>query len=226
MDDLSRYWAQPISNVVLAVAAILLLYPVIWRLTGRHLSDVVEALKIAKDIPGTLEKLADAVAKLQEANTQFKTLKQSFDDSLEGVNDRIEIANRQLADLQKSAEQTPPEPLEPAPAGKATAKTEMEVDNWTKVSLDWFTVRDYIEGIVGKIADGRKRRKYNSISRYYYEPVTDLLVSDKLIDPDTATTVNKMDRAFRSLRNKRTPVTAAMVEEFTSWRNQILASSG
>jgi hypothetical protein len=226
MDDLSRYWAQPVANVILAVVAILLLYPVIWRLTGRPLSDVVEALKIAKDIPGTLEKLGDAVAKLQEANAQFKTLKQSLDESLEGVNDRIEIANRQLADLQKSAEQTQLEPIEPSVAGKAKVKAEAEVDNWTKVSLDWFAVRDYVEGVIDKISDGRKRRKYNSVSRYYYEPVTDLLLGDKLIDSNTALTVNKMDRAFRSLRNKRTPVTPAMVEEFTTWRNQVLTPKG
>ena len=74
---------------------------------------------------------------------------------------------------------------------------------------------------LGGIADGRIRRKYNSIPRYTYEEITPLLVRDNALTAAEAEVVNDMDRTFRSLRNRKTPVTPERVREFQGWRARV-----
>ena len=90
------------------------------------------------------------------------------------------------------------------------------------MSALWFEVKDYVEGKIERISDGRKRRKYNPIPRYTYEEITGLLERDGIINEEKADAIDDMDAAFRSLRNRKTPVTPERVAAFQAWRDLIV----
>lgn len=101
-----------------------------------------------------------------------------------------------------------------------------ELANWEAVSKLWFDVKDYVEDKIERIPDGRKRRKYNPIPRYTYSEITELLESDEVITSQVALAIDEMDSAFRSLRNRKTPVTPDRVVAFQTWHDQIVGQGG
>lgn len=215
----SKYWAEPISNVVLVLLAIVILYPVIWKVSVRQLREAIEALNAAKKLPSTIAELTAASDRLQEVNRDIAGLRDTLGD-LDAINQQLEKANRQIADLQKFSEERPPELILEGEAQGETVPGEIE--NWETVSKLWFDVKDYVENIIENIRDGRKRRKYNPIPRYTYMEITNLLEGDGIISAETAAAIDEMDGAFRSLRNRKTPVTSERVAAFEAWHDQII----
>lgn len=134
---------------------------------------------------------------------------------LDQIQQKLDISIRQIADLQKLSEERPPE------AVGDQAPDDDELRNWEAVSAMWFDVRDLVEDRIEGIWDGRIRRKYNSIPRYTYDEITDLLVRDQALTPDEADAINQMGQAFRSLRNRKIPVTRERVQEFRALRGRI-----
>lgn len=218
---LSKYWAGPISNALLVLLALLILYPVIWKLSVSQMSAAFEALKTAKDLPAHLGRLTDASERLLSLNREIAALGEKLG-QLDGIREKLEIANRQIADLQKASEERPPEPS--TDAAPTTTEHADEVENWEQVSEMWFAVKDYVEAKIAAIWDGRIRRKYNSIPRYTYDEITEYMVRDELISREKADAIDAMNSAFRSLRNRKTPVTAERVDAFRQWRNLITAN--
>lgn len=210
----SEHWAGPLSNVVMVLLAIILLYPVIWKLSISQMSAAFEALKTAKDLPIYLGHITEASERLQSLNREIGGLREKLGE-LDTIQEELEIANRRIADLQKLSEERPPEPVAAEPEEIDEAR------NWEAVSGIWFEVKDMVEERIGGIADGRIRRKYNSIPRYTYEEITPLLVRDNALTAAEAEVVNAMDRTFRSLRNRKTPVTPERVREFQGWRARV-----
>jgi len=218
----SKYWAGPISNVVLVLLALLLLYPVIWKVSVRQLREAIEALRAAKHLPETIAELTAASARLQEVNRDIAGLRDTLGD-LDAINQQLEIANRQISDLQKLSEERSPEVIvevEPQADGHFE-----EADNWDAVSQLWFDVKDCVERQIEGIPDGRIRRKYNSIPRYTYDEITELLQRDGILPARTALAINEMDSAFRSLRNRKTPVTPERVAAFRAWHDAIVPAA-
>jgi hypothetical protein len=218
----SKYWAQPLSNVVLVLLAILILYPVIWKLSVRQISTAFEALRTAKDLPAHVTHLTEAADRIQVMNREFADLREKLGD-LDAISEKLEIANRRIADLQKLTEQRPIDAAQdPTPDSPAHLS---EIENWEAVSQIWFDVKDYVESKIDDLWDGRRRRKYSSIPRYTYDDITALMVSDGLISEEEAKIVNQMDGAFRSLRNRKTPVTPERVQAFRSWHDKVVAQA-
>lgn len=230
-DLFSKYWAAPLSNVIVVLVGIIILYPVIWRVSVTQLSKALDALNAAKELPKTIADLNSASDKLVDVNTQISGLKEKLSDldaittQLEKANQQLEIANRQLADLEKRTEEVPPELTPPQTtqqtpeAALASAQT---IDNWTRISTLWFDVKDALEKKIAGIGDGRISRKYNSIPRYTYDDITSFLERDGLLNNAKRLAVNQMDRTFRSLRNRRTNVTPEIVQDFENWHRLIM----
>jgi len=216
---LSEYWAGPISNVLMVLLAILLLYPVIWKLSIKQMSAAFEALKTAKELPTYLGHITEASDRLQSLNREITGLRDKLEE-LDDIQEKLEIANRQIADLQKLSEERPPE------TGAGEPPEADELQNWETVSEIWFEVKDAIEDRIESIRDGRVRRKYNPIPRYTYDEITELLVRDGALTLAEAEAVNSMDQAFRSLRNRKTPVTPERVRAFQAWRDRIGQQGG
>jgi len=215
----SKYWAAPLSNVILVLLAIIVLYPVIWNVSVRQLREAIDALNAAKQLPTTIAELTAASARLQDVNRDIIGLRDTLGD-LDAINLQLEKANRQIADLQKLSEERPPEVILDGEVPQENVNDELA--NWDAVSKLWFDVKDYVEDKIERITDGRKRRKYNPIPRYTYSEITALLQSDEVITPDEAAAIDDMDRAFRSLRNRKTPVTPDRVAAFQAWHDQIV----
>ena len=216
----SKYWAGPLSNVILVLLAILVLYPVIWKVSVRQLREAIAALDSAKQLPATIAELTAAADRLQDVNRDISQLRETLGD-LDIINQQLEKANRQIADLQKLSEERPPELI--IEADSQAHEPAAEVENWEAVSALWFEVKDYVEAQIERISDGRKRRKYNPIPRYTYEEISSLLERDGIVSKAKADAIDAMDAAFRSLRNRKTPVTTERVAEFEAWRNLIVA---
>ena len=102
----SKYWAAPLSNVILVLLAILILYPVIWKVSVRQLREAITALNAAKQLPATIAELTDAADRLQDVNRDISHLRDTLGD-LDAINQQLEKANRQIADLQKMSEERP-----------------------------------------------------------------------------------------------------------------------
>jgi TolA-binding protein len=196
----------------------MILYPVIWRVSVRQLGAAIEALKAAKDLPATIGQLTEASERLKDVNREIADLRDKLD-NLDTINQQLEIANRRIADLQKLNEERPPEPIQEAASAVGGAAEEFA--NWEEVSRLWFDSKEYVEKQVTKILDGRIRRKYNSIPRYTYDEITEYLKRDGILTDAKARAVNEMDSAFRSLRNRKTPVTAERVAAFRAWHDAV-----
>jgi len=218
----SKYWAAPLSNVILVLLAILVLYPVIWKVSVKQLREAIEALNAAKQLPSTIAELTAAADRLQDVNRDISALRDTLGD-LDAINQQLEKANRQISDLQKLSEERPPEVI--VEADDQQHNINDEIANWDAVSGLWFDVKDYVENKIDHISDGRKRRKYNPIPRYTYEEITELLEDDGVLSPEKAEAIDNMDSAFRSLRNRKTPVTAERVAAFQAWHDLIVAEA-
>jgi hypothetical protein len=70
------------------------------------------------------------------------------------------------------------EPL-PKPIGAIAPHVEKpEVDYWDDVSRGWRHAKWFLDGKIGEIADGRRRRRYVGLSRYSYETIIEKLWED------------------------------------------------
>jgi chromosome segregation ATPase len=215
----SKYWAAPLSNVLLVVVGIALLYPVIWRVTVTQLSDAIKAIEASKSLPKTIADLNDASNGLREVNRELVNLNGQLETKLVSINDSLQVATRQIADLQRAEDERlpPPAPAVPAPQDDA--------EHWERVSGLWGEVKNEVEERIRNIRDGRFQRKYNSMTRYVYTEIAEYMVKDKLLSQEQAEALTAMDSAFRAIRNRRTTVTPEILQKFEEWRRTILAPS-
>jgi hypothetical protein len=213
----SKYWAAPLSNALMVLLAIGLIYPIVWRIVDQ-LSEAIRAIETAKNLPQTIADLTDASKGLRNVNQEMTGLKDKLA-ILESINDGLEVANRRIDDLQRAADDRP------LPPAADAAVPQAEVERWQRVSTLWVEAKDKAEFLIGNIRDGRYQRKYNTITRHVYTQIAGLMEQDKLLDHKQATALREMDTMFRSIRNRKTKVTPDLLKKFEAWHETILTAN-
>jgi glutamine synthetase adenylyltransferase len=200
----SKYWATPISNAVIVILAILLLYPLIWRLTIKQLSAAFRAIETAKSFPEIITKLEDTSEKIKSIHKDFDLLNEKlkvFDEIkslIEQLNEGLQNSSRQIADLQLQSES---QAISTQIDTKATGNG--EIDKWEEISKLRREARDFIESRVSGIRDGRTRRKYPSISRYTFDEISKALFDDSAIDKIQYDSLIQIDKLYLSVRRSK-----------------------
>jgi len=229
----SKYWASPILNLLTVVVSILILYPIIYRITYKQLSGLIEAINTAKTLPTIITQLTDAGSNLENVKEQVITLKNqmAFLDekmaNIERINESLEKITRNVADLQTIIEAqdrsesipasnvvaSAPDQVEPTAANEASEAEESITMNWQRFTEIWAGIKEKVEEKIASIQDGRKRRKYNVATRYTYDAIADYLLSDGLITDEQYRALTQADAIFRSYRNRRMQISRNLVEK-------------
>lgn len=205
----SQYWAEPIGHILFAVVVIILLYPLAWKLVNSQLREVVKAFNAAKDWPNSLAQLMDVTSSLKDVNRELLSLNDSVK-LIDELSQNVETLNRKIEDLQKLNE----EQLAVNIAEEDGGVDENERAKWEIVSDLWRDAKVYVESRIANITDGRRSRKYRSMTRYTYDEVADCLVLDGQITKEQADIIKWLDQTFRSIRNRKNPVTDELLMQF------------
>lgn len=209
----SKYWAAPVSNIVIVIAAILLLYPIIWNMAVKQLSNAAKALMEAKQLPETLVRITEASDRLSSFNTSMETLRSRLE-LLDDINAKLSVAGGQLEAMESRARGEGNGGVQPGgPPGEA--------ENWEKLNALWQDAKFELERLVSSVSDGRVRRKYNALPRHQYYDVLDCLTTDGLVSPAEAKAYRKMNELYLSHRNRRVPVTDTVLRKFTELHNSL-----
>jgi hypothetical protein len=221
----SKYWAGPIANIAMVVLAIILLYPLIWRLTIRQLSDAIRAIRSAEKFPDMVLKLEEASNAIGKVHSDFDRLNEklkSFDEvksNVERLTELLQGAARQVSDLQSQ--------VEAQIISQPTDSKQIEsgdIDRWDDVSRIRRAVKSYVEEKVDQIRDGRVRRRYAAISRYSYEEVSRSLFEDRIIDRPQFEAIVQLDKLYFSIRQRRSKISNDIVDKFKEYEKNIIVT--
>jgi len=213
LGSIPAQWAEPIGLIIVVFGSILLLYPLVWRLTIKQLSAALRALDVAKEMPDLAAKLDDLGAKFVNLRSQISQFEEKLPDTSAWL-DRFEQLTRLSTDLQKQLDN-----LQNTPSGDVSVQIIGSVDNEDlrdHISDAWWKIKETIESKINSM-DGRKKRKYNGLTRYTYDEVGPLLVRDGILNREQGSALAQADTTYRSLRNRRLPVDVQICEKFDQW---------
>jgi len=215
----SKYWAAPLSNAVMVLVAILILRPIIKKVAVEQLAAAIHAMNEAKNLPTHIAGLVKASEELRGVNRELITLNEKVA-AFDQISDQLIVVNRRVEELQKLTEERPPE----GPAEVAGQEEDglVDVDSWEAAATLWFSAKEHVEEVIDRIPDGRMRRPFNRIPRYRYDEITERLRVGGFITADEQKAINAMDETFRSIRNRKRPVTPEMVAEFQAWHDVVV----
>jgi len=139
------------------------------------------------------------------------------------INEKLQSTLKQLKELQRIvADDRPAEEIPPIDNFVPSNPEKNDSENWEKIKQYWADIRNYIEGIVEGIKDGRVARRYDRIPRYSYEDVIRSLFKDNLIPPGKTSIMLEMNNRFLSLRRRSKQITPDIVQQFEEWKNYVL----
>ena len=216
-ETISKYWAAPISNALMVLAAIVILRPIIKKLAIDQLAAAIRAMEEARNLPKNVADLVKAAQELRGVNDELITLNEKIA-GYEALTEQLVVINRRVEELQKTIDERPPEGSVEI---HGRAEEAVDVDSWDKAAQAWFAVKQHVEEIIEGL-DGRRRRPFNRIPRYRYDEITERLRELGLVSHAKAKAIIAMDEAFRSIRNRKRPVTPEMVAKFEAWRKVVM----
>lgn len=215
LQSIPAHWVSPLASIIMVFGAILLLYPLIWKLTIRQLSAALKAVETAKELPELATKIEDLGSVIRVVEAELRSLEERLPQT-DVWTEKLESLNRLASDLQQR--------LDALPSAAATTTAVKGQPNEAaireEISNIWRDIKSDIETKIEHL-DGRRRRKYASVTRYTYEEVADLLFRDEQINKNQLVVINKADSKYRSLRNGKLPVSSDTLKEFQSWRSAI-----
>ena len=219
---ISKYWAAPLSNAAMVLLAILILRPIIKKVAVEQLAAAIHAMNEAKNLPTHIAGLVKASEELRGVNRELITLNERVA-TFDQISEQLIVVNRRIEELQKLTEERPPEGSVEV-AGQDDDGP-VDVDSWEAAANLWFSAKEHVEDIIERIPDGRMRRPFNRIPRYRYDEITERLRTGGFITAAEQTAINAMDENFRSIRNRKRPVTPEMVTEFQLWHDAVVGNS-
>lgn len=198
---------ESFAILAVAVAAIMAMF---------RLRTIAQIVRDFRDSKGPIETIRSAVEKLEGVGELAPKIKDLGED-LKLLGEKIDAAQKQVAEQQRltaseRTEEAPPEiesavvaldlPPEPTPALQSKDSRD---PNWQKLREIWYRIRPE-EAMIADISDGRKKLKYDRMSRYQYEPIITALAVDGIITPAVAEASKKLNRIFLSYRPRNRPV--------------------
>ncbi len=199
---------ESFAILAVAVAAIMAMF---------RLRTIAQIVRDFRDSKGPIETIRSAVEKLEGVGELAPKIKDLGED-LKLLGEKIDAAQKQVAEQQRltaseRTEEAPPEiesavvaldlPPEPTPALQSKDSRD---PNWQKLREIWYKNTSRIEAMIADISDGRKKLKYDRMSRYQYEPIITALAVDGIITPAVAEASKKLNRIFLSYRPRNRPV--------------------
>src|SRR5262249_13794898 len=117
-------------------------------------------------------------------------------------------AQKQLAALQRytSSERTGGDdvPPTPPPGLPPSAPLRRRADsNWEELRKLWYANTGRLEAVIEKIADGRKKLKYDRMPRTNYSRIINALASDELISEPAKDASIKLNNTFMSFKRSQ-----------------------
>jgi len=222
LESIPAYWAGPISTIVVVLGSILLLYPLVWKLTIKQLAAALKAVDTAKELPELASKIEDLGSSISTVKAALVELENRLPQT-DVWTEKLESLNRLAADLQQRLDTLQPVAL-PIGAPPEVTSDKAAIDQAAireKITQIWWDIKSAVEEKVERL-DGRKRRKYASISRYTYEAVADLLHEDNVLSRSQTTALKQADTKYRSLRNGRLAVSNPDLKSFQEWKSTLL----
>lgn len=220
LESIPSHWAGPISTIVVVFGSILLLYPLVWKLTIKQLAAALKAVDTAKELPELASKIADLGSSISNVRDALVELEHRLPQT-DVWTEKLESLNRLAEDLQKRLDALPP--ITPQSDTQAEAVPDQPAIR-EKISQLWSDIKAAVEAKVSQL-DGRRRRKYASVSRYTFDEVADLLLQDRELSASQVKALKDADTKYRSLRNGRLPVSKNDLKSFEAW-SVILTGDG
>lgn len=212
LESIPSYWAGPISTIIVVFGSIILLYPLVWKLTIKQLAAALKAVDTVKELPELASKIEDLGSSISTVKSALIELENRLPQT-DVWTEKLESLNRLAADLQQRLDTLPPIALGDGARAETVSDQPAIREN---ISQIWWDIKTAVEQKVDQL-DGRRRRKYASISRYTFEEVADLLLYDKELTVPQVKALKDADTKYRSLRNGRLPVSANDLKAFQTW---------
>jgi hypothetical protein len=160
-----------VSLLLLAVAIFLAVMRI------KLVANIMSSFLVAR---GPIYSLQSTIIKVEETVQKLSDLQPTF----ELVNEKVDALQKQLADLQRytSSERTDPGD-EPPPVGGALEGRSAQDDsgNWERLRELWYANTARIEAVIERIADRRRKLRYDRMPRTNYTFIIRTLARDGLI---------------------------------------------
>lgn len=181
------------------------------------------ALYKLKTIVEVVSKLNDSKSSISELRQSVQTLSDiDISKQLADLKESVEAAQKQLLEMQRHSVDERPIVTDAIIAPPIEVNMLQEENSWLKIREIWGVSRDYLEKAIStRITDGRRRRKYETMTRYNYAEIIDLLLQDGAISNSAADAAQNMNRKFLALRSRKRPAERSELDEFIEWKNKL-----
>lgn len=207
--------AWPEIKGVLELAAMILVSSAAIMAMFR-LRTIAQVVRDFRHSEGPIETIRNAAERIQDFG-RIEPVVKSLSEELKFLGDKIDAAQRQVAEQQRlitseRTEAAPPSdsaaPQEediPAAPSLATSITDIDA-NWIELREIWYRNTTRIETVISSITDGRRKLKYDRLPRYQYNPIIDSLERDGKLSNAAATASKRLNQVFMSFRPRNRPV--------------------